>query len=398
MSWTAPAADGDSPITGYTVTPYIGSDGADAGAGRRVGDERDDHRPDQRHALHVQGHGHERGRHRARVGAPRRGHAAGHDLRLRRRRRPSTRATATPVELGVKFKTDFAGSVTGIRFYKAAANTGTHIGSLWIGDRHAPRAGDVHQRDGLRLAARDVLQPGRGHGGHDLRRVVLRARTATTRSTAGGLAAAVDNAPLHALANATSANGVYAYGAVEHVPDEQLRRQQLLGRRAVRARRRPGRSPASTATAGQAVGERLAGPRPRAAARSTSYEITPYIGSTRADADDRHRHAAGDEQDDHRPDRGHRLHVHGAGAQPERRRAGLRALERGHADGAGAPAAPTGVTAQAGLELRARELDGAEQRRRQRDHRATRSRRSSARRRRRRSASARRRPARGHRA
>ena len=36
-----------------------------------------------------------------------------------------------PVEVGVKFKTDFGGSVTGIRFYKAAANTGTHIGSLW---------------------------------------------------------------------------------------------------------------------------------------------------------------------------------------------------------------------------------------------------------------------------
>ena len=39
--------------------------------------------------------------------------------------------TAAPVELGVKFRADFDGAVTGIRFYKAAANTGTHIGSLW---------------------------------------------------------------------------------------------------------------------------------------------------------------------------------------------------------------------------------------------------------------------------
>ncbi|MGO9211040.1 MAG: N,N-dimethylformamidase beta subunit family domain-containing protein [Terriglobales bacterium] len=36
-----------------------------------------------------------------------------------------------PYELGVKFTADFNGTVTGIRFYKSAANTGTHIGNLW---------------------------------------------------------------------------------------------------------------------------------------------------------------------------------------------------------------------------------------------------------------------------
>ena len=50
-------------------------------------------------------------------------------------------ATATPanpnendssaVELGVKFRADTAGSVTGIRFYKSSQNTGTHVGRLW---------------------------------------------------------------------------------------------------------------------------------------------------------------------------------------------------------------------------------------------------------------------------
>jgi Domain of unknown function (DUF4082)/Bacterial Ig domain/Viral BACON domain len=35
------------------------------------------------------------------------------------------------VELGVKFRSDFNGYITGIRFYKSAANTGTHIGNLW---------------------------------------------------------------------------------------------------------------------------------------------------------------------------------------------------------------------------------------------------------------------------
>ena len=44
-----------------------------------------------------------------------------------RRLRRATRA----VEVGIKFTSDISGNVTGVRFYKAAANTGTHIGNLW---------------------------------------------------------------------------------------------------------------------------------------------------------------------------------------------------------------------------------------------------------------------------
>lgn len=35
------------------------------------------------------------------------------------------------VNVGVKFATSASGAVTGVRFYKAATNTGTHVGSLW---------------------------------------------------------------------------------------------------------------------------------------------------------------------------------------------------------------------------------------------------------------------------
>ncbi|MFE9257677.1 DUF4082 domain-containing protein [Streptomyces sp. NPDC006879] len=35
------------------------------------------------------------------------------------------------VELGVKIRSSVAGSITGVRFYKSPANTGTHTGSLW---------------------------------------------------------------------------------------------------------------------------------------------------------------------------------------------------------------------------------------------------------------------------
>ena len=36
-----------------------------------------------------------------------------------------------PLELGVSFKSDVSGAITGIRFYKSAANTGVHVGRLW---------------------------------------------------------------------------------------------------------------------------------------------------------------------------------------------------------------------------------------------------------------------------
>ena len=57
------------------------------------------------------------------------------------------------VELGVKFRSDINGYITGIRFYKGANNTGTHIGNLWTSRGHAAGHRDVHQRDGDRLAA-----------------------------------------------------------------------------------------------------------------------------------------------------------------------------------------------------------------------------------------------------
>lgn len=46
---------------------------------------------------------------------------------------PSQIDSADPsaIELGVRFRSDFNGFITGIRFYKASTNTGTHIGHLW---------------------------------------------------------------------------------------------------------------------------------------------------------------------------------------------------------------------------------------------------------------------------
>jgi len=37
----------------------------------------------------------------------------------------------TPIEAGVKIRSTVAGKISGIRFYKADTNTGTHVGHLW---------------------------------------------------------------------------------------------------------------------------------------------------------------------------------------------------------------------------------------------------------------------------
>ena len=67
------------------------------------------------------------------AGAPPSASAATGDATLFGTTMPATAsaADAAAVELGVTFTPRVNGSVTGVRFYKGAANTGTHTGSLW---------------------------------------------------------------------------------------------------------------------------------------------------------------------------------------------------------------------------------------------------------------------------
>ncbi|BBH67979.1 hypothetical protein ACTI_46640 [Actinoplanes sp. OR16] len=132
-------------------------------------------------------------------------------------------ATATPavasdpdanaVELGVKFRSDTAGYVTGIRFHKGSANTGTHVGNLW--DEGGANLGSVvftgETASGWQTAT--FTTP-----------VTITANTTYVASyyapnghyslDSGGFATAgVDNAPLRALRDGEDGgNGVYRYG------------------------------------------------------------------------------------------------------------------------------------------------------------------------------------------
>jgi hypothetical protein len=123
------------------------------------------------------------------------------------------------IEVGLKFTSDVSGSVTGIRFYKAATNTGTHVGSLWdasgtllaqvtfsnetaSGWQSATFSSPVSITSGTAYVV-GYLAP----NGH---------YSATSAQFGSG---PVDNAPLHAVANSTSVNGVYAYSATSTFPN-----------------------------------------------------------------------------------------------------------------------------------------------------------------------------------
>ena len=125
------------------------------------------------------------------------------------------------VELGVKFKSDVAGTMKGIRFYKAAANTGVHIGNLWTsnGTRLATATFMSETASGwqqalfatpVTIASNTVYvasyHANNGHYSADLNYF---------------LGKGVDNPPLHVLMNGVfGGNGVYAYGASSVFPNQ----------------------------------------------------------------------------------------------------------------------------------------------------------------------------------
>ena len=122
------------------------------------------------------------------------------------------------MNLGVKFSSDVGGIITGIRFYKASANTGTHVGSLWSasGTLLAQVTFTGEAASGWQTAAFSTpvtITPGTTYVASYLAPNGHYAVTPAAFSSAG-----VDNGPLHAVADALSPNGVYVYGSGSAFP------------------------------------------------------------------------------------------------------------------------------------------------------------------------------------
>ena len=128
------------------------------------------------------------------------------------------------VEVGVKFRTDVDGFITGIRFYKSNTNTGTHVGNLWLSDGQLLATATFTNETASGWQQVDFDNP-----------VAVTANTVYVASYHTGVGqysvdenyfsgSGVDNGHLHALEDGESGgNGVYRYGSSSDFPTNTYR-------------------------------------------------------------------------------------------------------------------------------------------------------------------------------
>jgi hypothetical protein len=117
------------------------------------------------------------------------------------------------VEVGVKFRSSLAGTITGIRFYKAPGNTGTHTGNLWTitGTKLATIIFTNETASGWQVMRFATPVP---ITANTIYVASVFAASGKYPSTTGAFTnAGITNGPLTALqAGVSGPNGVYRYG------------------------------------------------------------------------------------------------------------------------------------------------------------------------------------------
>jgi hypothetical protein len=126
-----------------------------------------------------------------------------------------------PVELGVKFRADSSGHITGVRFYKASGNTGSHVANLWTSTGTLLSTATFTNESTFGWQQVNFATP-----------VAVTANTvyvASYHTNVGHYSSdmnyfaskGVDAPPLHALANGVSGlNGIFAYGSTSSFPNQ----------------------------------------------------------------------------------------------------------------------------------------------------------------------------------
>ena len=279
--------------------------------------------------------------------------------------------------MGVKFTSEVFGSVTGVRFYKAAANTGTHVGSLWsesgtllasatFTSETASGWQQVNFSTPVQISPNTTYVVGylapKGHYSADS--YYFYSPSPTGPKT-------LNSPPLHAVpASATTSNGLYSYATTSTFPTSTYNGTNYWVDPVFSPAAPPGQVTGVSATAG-AGSARISWSAPTSGGVVTTYTVTPYIGIDRADAHDGERIAAGAEHNDLRSHARHDIHLQGAGLQPQRVRTGVGGLEPGDAADICRARSAERRVGKPGDRAGARELDGADRRRRQRRSPAT---------------------------
>ncbi len=280
LNWGAPASDGGSAITGYRITPYVGATPQTPTtiAGTATGGTVTGLTNGVAYTFRV---------------------AATNAIGTGSESAPSAAVTpydtifdlATPgmldsgdagsVELGVRFHSEVGGKVEGLRFYKAPANTGTHIGTLWTsgGEKLAEATFTNETASGwqqVKFSGPVTIKAGATYVASYLAPLGHYSANGPT------LATAITNGPLVAEASGTSGNGIYAYGTGVHFPTETYNASNywvdvLFTPEAVAPV--PG-APGSVAATAGVESASVTWSAPTTGGPPTSYTVTPYLGST----------------------------------------------------------------------------------------------------------------------
>ena len=278
-SWSEPTSNGGSPITSYKITPYIGTTAqavTEAPAGST--------------SMTVKGltNGTAYTFTVTAVNATGTGGASSPSAAVIPQDTIFDFATpevaaekdSSSVELGVDFNSEVAGTITGIRFYKGAGNTGTHVGSLWSASgtllASATFTGETASGwQQVNFSTPVAISPNTTYVAGYL------APKGHYAATLAGLATSpFNNLPLSALANTTTPNGVYAYNAASTFPTNSYKATNYFvdvdfePAPAIP----PGQVTGVTATAGPASAS-VSWNAPGTGGAVSEYKITPFIGT-----------------------------------------------------------------------------------------------------------------------
>ena len=300
MAWTAPSSSGSSSISSYTITPFIGSTAQStttvsgsppATSATLSGLTNGTTYTFTVSATNSTGPGPSSGA--SNLAAPE-ASAATCPCTVFGSSTPAAGAVdsgdSTAVNVGMAFSVDQPGYITGMRFYKAAANTGTHTGDLW-------------SASGTLLASATFT----GETGSGWQQVTFSTAVAVSvgstyvvsytdpsghySATSGTFSSAnVNSPPLYGLATTTTPDGLYSIGSSASFPtltyqgdnywvDPVFNLTQSGGGGGGSST--PGAPTAVTATAGVgSVTVAWTAPSSSGSSSISSYTITPFIGST----------------------------------------------------------------------------------------------------------------------
>jgi hypothetical protein len=217
VSWTAPSSNGGSAITSYTITPYIGASAqAPVEAGASATSTVVKGLTDGTAYTFTVTANNAVGAGPPSAASP----AVTPQDTIFEFATPATINSNDPhgITVGVKFASEVAGSVTGVRFYKSTANTGKHVGTLWTtgGTLLAEATFTGETASGWQQAS--FAKPVAIAANTTYIAAYFAPKGDYSDTSAGFATSPFGNPPLSALANTLSVNGVYSYGSSSSFP------------------------------------------------------------------------------------------------------------------------------------------------------------------------------------